>query len=71
MKAFVNEVLNILQKRNAFVFATLAVLSVAMLSFNAIAQSGAGSIEGRVTDSTGAIMPGASIHVVNQATPVA
>jgi hypothetical protein len=32
------------------------------------AQSGAGSIQGTVTDSTGAVMPGASIHVINQAT---
>ncbi len=34
------------------------------------AQSGAGSIQGTVTDSTGAVLPGASIHVVNQATNV-
>jgi hypothetical protein len=35
------------------------------------AQSGAGSIQGTVTDSTGAAIPGASIHVVNDATAVA
>jgi hypothetical protein len=35
------------------------------------AQSGAGSIQGTVTDSTGAVIPGASIHVLNQATGVA
>lgn len=35
------------------------------------AQSGAGSIQGTVTDSTGAVIPQASIHVVNQATGVA
>lgn len=34
------------------------------------AQSGAGSIQGTVTDSTGAIMPGALIHVINQVTQV-
>lgn len=34
------------------------------------AQSGAGSIQGTVTDSTGAVIPRASIHVVNQATNV-
>ena len=37
----------------------------------AMAQSGAGSIQGTVTDSTGAVIPGASIRVVNQATKVA
>ncbi len=34
-------------------------------------QSGAGSIEGTVTDPTGAVIPGASIHVVKNATNVA
>lgn len=37
----------------------------------ATAQSGAGSIQGTVTDSTGAVIPNASIHVVNLATGVA
>ena len=37
----------------------------------AFAQSGAGSIQGTVTDATGAVIPGASIHVVNDATGVA
>lgn len=37
----------------------------------ALAQSGAGSIEGTVTDRAGALIPGASIHVVNQETNVA
>jgi Carboxypeptidase regulatory-like domain len=40
-------------------------------SQRANAQSGAGSIQGTVTDSSGAVVPGASIHVVNQATGVA
>ena len=35
-----------------------------------LAQSGAGSIQGTVTDSTGAAIPAASIHVVNVATGV-
>lgn len=34
------------------------------------AQSGAGAIQGTVTDVTGAVIPGASIHVVNQNTGV-
>ena len=38
---------------------------------NVLAQSGAGSIQGTVTDSTGAVIPDALIHVVNTATNVA
>ncbi len=37
----------------------------------AFAQSGAGSIQGTVTDPTGAVIPGARVHVVNKATGVA
>lgn len=36
----------------------------------ALAQSGAGSIQGTVTDPTGALIPDASVRVVNQATGV-
>lgn len=71
MKAFANGILNLLQKRNLLIFATLTMLGLAMCCFNAIAQSGAGYIQGTVTDPSGAIIPGATIHVVNQATGVA
>jgi hypothetical protein len=37
----------------------------------AVAQSGAGSIQGTVTDSTNAVIPASSIHVVNEDTGVA
>lgn len=47
------------------------LLGIAMCYSTAFAQNGAGSIQGTVTDSTGAVLPGASIHVVNQATGVA
>lgn len=70
MKVFAKGVVDIVQKRNVFMFANLTILCLAVCCFTAIAQSGAGSIEGTVTDSTGAIMPGASIHVVDQATGV-
>ena len=50
----------------ALFFAGLALIPAASR-----AQSGAGSIQGTVTDSTGAVIPGAVIHVVNQATAVA
>jgi hypothetical protein len=53
-------------------FLAIAVLlGVALCCSTAIAQSGAGSIQGTVTDSTGAVIPGASVHVLNQATGVA
>ena len=48
-----------------------AALAVAMCCCHALGQSGAGSIQGTVTDHTGAVIPGATIHVVNQATNVA
>jgi hypothetical protein len=48
-----------------------AVFMLAIANFSASAQSGAGSIQGTVTDSTGAVIPGASIHVVNQGTGIA
>ncbi|MFP5211217.1 MAG: carboxypeptidase-like regulatory domain-containing protein, partial [Acidobacteriota bacterium] len=54
---------------NLSILAMAAMLGLLMCS-NAAAQSGAGSIQGTVTDSTGAVIPGALIHVVNQATNV-
>ena len=56
---------------NLPVFAIIAMLGLALCCTCAFAQSGAGSIQGTVTDSTGAVIPGAAIHVVNQATNVA
>jgi hypothetical protein len=49
------------------------VFVVAMLlgSTGSFAQSGAGSIQGTVTDQTGAVIPGALVHVVNQGTNMA
>lgn len=48
-----------------------AVLAFGFMAAIAFAQSGAGSISGTVTDSTGAVVPGAKVHVVNEATGVA
>jgi Carboxypeptidase regulatory-like domain len=50
--------------------AILAAGAFACCAASAYAQSGAGSIQGTVTDPTGAVIPGAAIHVVNQATGV-
>lgn len=51
--------------------AAVAVMALLLSGPRAIAQSGAGSIQGTVTDTTGAVIPGAVIGVVNQATNVA
>jgi hypothetical protein len=61
-----------LVNRMSRMLATLCV-SFAMTTFcaSAFAQSGAGSIQGTVTDPTGAVIPGALIHVINQGTGVA
>ncbi len=58
-------------KWNVPILAIAVVLGMAMSCSSASAQSGAGSIQGTVTDSTGAVIPNAAIHVVNQATNVA
>ncbi len=49
----------------------LAIACFALFPASALAQSGAGGIQGTVADSTGAVIPGTSIHVVNNATGVA
>ena len=56
---------------NVQTFVIAVALGLAMLCSSAVAQSGAGSIQGTVTDSTGAVIPGATIHVVNQETNIA
>lgn len=58
-------------KWNLLLLAIAAVIGMAMSCSSAFAQSGAGSIQGTVTDATGAVIPDATIHVVNQATNVA
>ena len=49
---------------------TCAALIVGLCCPAALAQSGVGSIQGTVKDSTGAVIPGAAIRVVNRATGV-
>ncbi|MBS1821742.1 MAG: carboxypeptidase regulatory-like domain-containing protein [Acidobacteria bacterium] len=56
---------------NAIAILLLAVCGIVLCTPDALAQSGAGSIQGTVQDATGAVFPNAAIHVVNQATGVA
>jgi hypothetical protein len=49
-----------------------AILAAALTIPSALlAQSGAGTIQGTVQDTTGASIPGCAVHVINQATAVA
>jgi hypothetical protein len=56
---------------NRTFFSIAAALGMVLCFSGAHAQSGAGSIQGTVTDPSGAVIPGASVRVVNQATGVA
>ncbi len=71
MKTLASSPSHTLRKWNLPLLAIVATLGVAICCSSALAQSGAGSIQGTVTDATGAVIPGASIHVVNDATSVA
>jgi hypothetical protein len=60
---------NILCNQNVPILSIAVGLTIAMYSISAFAQGG--PIQGTLTDSTGAVIPGASTHLVNQATSVA
>jgi hypothetical protein len=53
---------------NAVHLAIIATFALALSCVAAFAQSGAGAIQGTVTDPTGALISGASIHIVNAST---
>jgi len=58
------------RRRSAFL-AVAAVIAASLFSAaNALAQSGAGSIQGTIQDASGAVIPSAQIHVLNEATGV-
>ena len=57
--------------RNVPILPIAAALGMAVGCSSVLAQSGVGSIQGTITDSTGAVIPGTAIHVVNLATSVA
>jgi Carboxypeptidase regulatory-like domain len=71
MKTLASYATRVFRKWDLPILAIVVALGMAMGCSNAFAQSGAGSIQGTVTDSTGALVPGAAIRVVNQATGVA
>jgi hypothetical protein len=56
---------------NVPILAIAVALTIAMCGLSMFAQSGAGSIQGTVTDATGGIIPAAAVHVVNDDTGVA
>ena len=58
-------------KFSLLILVALAAAGFMAISLNVQAQSGAGSIQGTVSDSTGAVIPDATIHVVNAGTNVA
>ncbi|MGH9605891.1 MAG: carboxypeptidase regulatory-like domain-containing protein [Terracidiphilus sp.] len=58
------------RKWYAPILTAAALLGLAVCVPNLQAQSGAGSIQGTVTDATGAVIPGASVSAVNTATNV-
>lgn len=60
-----------LQLPACVIVAAIAAMALFLSCPYTVAQSGAGSIQGTVRDSTGAVIPGASIRVVNVATNVA
>src|SRR3954464_10127375 len=46
----------------------LALVAVFVVTIGAVAQAGQGSVEGTVTDPSGAVVPGASLKLTNTAT---
>lgn len=59
---------SVLHRMNKVYF---ALMTAALLPAGLLAQSGAGSIQGTVSDATTASIPNCAVHVVNQATNVA
>ena len=68
MKNLAISLTRICGKRNVSLLVVIAALAIAISYSMASAQSGAGSIQGTVTDATGAVIPGATVNVVQQGT---
>ncbi len=71
MKTLASSLTHSLLNCNRRIVAFVAAVALVLAIPAAMAQSGAGSIQGTITDSTGAVVPGAIVHVVNTATNVA
>ena len=71
MQALVTYLGHVVDKSKLGILAMAISLGMAFYTTSAIAQSGAGSIQGTVEDQTGAVIPGVSIRVVNRETGVA
>ena len=56
-------------RARGFLYPALPVLlaGVLLLTPNVTAQTGQGTLTGTITDSTGAIIPGVSVSIINQA----
>ena len=70
LNSYLTRILAGLSARNLVIALGIGV-AIALSCSSAFAQSGAGSIQGTVSDSSSAVIPGAVIHVVNTATGVA
>jgi len=70
MKCSASKLTRTFQRWNVTFLVTAMAIVLTMFCSTALAQSGAGSVQGTVTDATGAVIPGANIHVVNQGTNV-
>ena len=55
-------------KASMFRFLITCIFTILVGPLSAFSQSGAGAIQGTVTDPTGAVIPAATIHIVNTAT---
>lgn len=66
IRQFTNPTMELFCNLNSRMIIVAVALGMAISSSSTFAQSGAGSIQGTVQDSTGAAMPGAAVHIVNQ-----
>jgi hypothetical protein len=54
-----------MESRRWMVIVTVVLLSIGIVPVAAFAQGGSATLNGRVTDSSGSVVPGAAVHAVN------